>query len=372
MSFGGSVNSQTIKDAISSAYEKKIVLVAAAGNEYTDTPMYPAAYPEVLSVAAVDIGAERAEYSNFGTSIDIAAPGGFESLDLDFDGYKDGIFSTYFNNDFTYSYASGTSMAAPHVSGVAAIVIKALQVRGVTDISPQTVKSYLTDSAINIGNPDYYGSGLVNAYAAASKALGQPNPQLPVLFPFPKTVKLTGMTSSGSFVLKNIGKVTPITITSIESIYGTKDLISNITPQSGEIGTDGLSVQVTLDTAGLRDGRTYSARIDITDLDENLEYVYALYKYIGDVYVVALDASSHEIVQIALTSYEEDFQYLLDNLPQGEYIIGASTDRDENGIIFEFGEVYGFFQSVSNQVSIRLISGVSLEGVNFQIIDELL
>jgi len=378
MSFGGQMNSSTIKNAIDYAYyTKKIVLVAAAGNEYTDTPMYPAAYPEVISVAAVDIGAQKAEYSNFGTTIDISAPGGFESLDLDFDGNKDGILSTYFsNNNFTYSYASGSSMAAPHVSGVAAIVLKALQVRtGSTDILPQTVKSYLTGTAIDLDNPYHYGAGLVNAYAAASAALGQPSPQLPVLFPFPKTVKLTDMTSSGSFVLKNIGNSDPITITSIWSSYDPSGLISSITPQSGEIDSDGLHVQVSFDIASLTDGRTYSARIDISDTDGNEEYVYTFYKYIGDVYVVAFDASSYDVVQMALTNYEEDFQYLLDNLPQGDYIIGASTDRNDNGYIFDAGEVYevyGFFQSVSNQVSIRLNAGIALEGINFQIIDELL
>ena len=375
MSFGGEVNSQTMRDAISYAYyTKNVTLVASAGNYANRNPIYPAAYPEVISVAAVDIGAERAEYSSFGSTIEIAAPGGFSAMDLDFDSHQDGIFSTYFSssaNDFSSAYLTGTSMAAPHVSGVAAIVIRALQENpGKPAISPLAVRNILTSTAIDQGKSDYYGSGLLNAYSAASKAIGQPSPQRGVMFPFPKTIKLTGLESVGSFTLKNIGNGSPISVDTIEVDASTpSDLIENISPLAGVIDSDGLEVQVSFNTDGLRDGSTYFAKIDVTDSDGNTESVYALYKYIGSVYVVAFDAKTNEPIQVAVTSYEQDFEYSIDKLDDGEYFIGASTDRDNNGIVFEAHEAFGFFQSIENQVTIPLKSGVSLSGVDFQIFD---
>ncbi|MCK4831055.1 S8 family serine peptidase, partial [bacterium] len=217
LSIGGP-HSQYVGDAITDAYAAGVTIVAAAGNESTKSPSYPAAYPEVISVAAVDVGAVRAYYSNYGDTIDIAAPGGDMTpdggmrFDLNFDGIKDGIYSTLFDGveQFIYDYMSGTSMATPHVAGVAALIIKALG-----NPSPSTVKNILTGTAIDLGNSEFYGAGLVNAHAAASKAFGQAQPQIPVLHPFPKTVLLDGLTSSGSFTLKNIGNSTSINIINI-------------------------------------------------------------------------------------------------------------------------------------------------------------
>jgi serine protease len=375
MSFGGEANSQTMRDAINYAYyTKNVTLVASAGNYANRNPVYPAAYPEVISVAAVDIGADRAEYSSYGSTIDIAAPGGFGAMDIDFDSHPDGIFSTYFSsseNDFKLAYLTGTSMAAPHVSGVAAIVIRALQENpGTPEISPLTVKNILTSTAIDLGKPDFYGAGLLNAHAAASKAFGQAHPQLPVMFPFPKTIKLTGLESSGSFTLKNIGNGSPISVSTIKvGASDPSDLIENISPVTGLIGPNGLEVQVSFNIHGLRDGKTYSSRIDVTDSEGNTESVYALYKYIGSVYVVVFDAKTSEPVQVTRTSYEQDFEYSIDKLGDGEYFIGASTDRDNDGIVFEAEEAFGFFQSIENRVTIPLKSGISLVGVDFQILD---
>jgi len=375
MSFGGAY-SNYVKEAIEKAYTQKVILVGSAGNESENTSLYPAAYPEVISVSAVDIGAQLADYSNYGTTIDISAPGGNNDFDLNFDSLPDGVYSTHFYDDqFGYTAFAGTSMAAPHVVGVAAIVIRALQENpNSPEITPQAVKNILTSTAIYIGNPEYYGAGLVNAHTAASKALGQTAPQIPVMFPFPKTVKLMGLSSSGSFNLKNIGKNDPITVDTIEILpeYDPDNLIFGISPQSGIIDSDGLDVQVSFNTNGKKNGETYSAMIEVTDSEGNKEHVYAVYKYVGKIYVVAFDASSYEIVQVSTTTYENEFEYTFSDIPSGNYIIGASTDRDNDNILFETGEVYGYFQSTGNLITVQLESGQSLNDVDFQIIDELL
>ncbi len=109
MSFGGT-NSSTLQDAIDYAYSKNITLIAAAGNDGTSdkTNAYPAAYDNVIGVAATGEGDSVPSYSNYGAWVDVAAPG-------------NNIYSTYYND--TYATMSGTSMAAPHVAGGAGLLL---------------------------------------------------------------------------------------------------------------------------------------------------------------------------------------------------------------------------------------------------------
>lgn len=107
LSLGGSSDMQLMEEAVNYAYNKGSLLVAAVGNNGTNSVMYPANYENVLSVSATDDADMKLITSNYGTSVKVAAPG-------------DKIYSTYKNN--SYSYASGTSMAAAFTSGVAALV----------------------------------------------------------------------------------------------------------------------------------------------------------------------------------------------------------------------------------------------------------
>ena len=108
MSWGSPRNSFVIRDAIDYAYGRGVVLVAAAGNGRTQESSFPAGYPKVISVASTEQNRRRFYQSNFGASIDIGAPGNL-------------ILSTHIND--RYRLLTGTSMAAPHVSGVAALVL---------------------------------------------------------------------------------------------------------------------------------------------------------------------------------------------------------------------------------------------------------
>ena len=114
-SWGGGGHSQALYDAIARARDAGVLFVAAAGNSATDTdsqPHYPSGYDldNIISVAAVDRRGDLASWSNFGrNTVDLGAPG------VD-------IYSTVAASDSSYAYYSGTSMAAPHVSGVAALV----------------------------------------------------------------------------------------------------------------------------------------------------------------------------------------------------------------------------------------------------------
>ncbi len=153
-----------------------IIVVAAAGNNASSQPVYPAAYDGVLAVSGVDINEQPAPYSNFGSYVDLAAPGGDLSVDLDGDGYGDGVLSTAASVDlignlsYGYSYLEGTSMAAAHVSGVIALM-KAVN----PALTPDELDKLLADGSItrDLGDPgrdDLYGYGLIDAQKAVLAA----------------------------------------------------------------------------------------------------------------------------------------------------------------------------------------------------------
>jgi len=152
MSFGSSSDNQSFHDAITAAYNAGITLVAAAGNSGPEdnTVIYPAKYSEVIAVSATDSTDGQPYWSSRGPEVDLAAPGA-------------SIYSTYKGD--TYATLSGTSMAAPHVTGTAALVLgknSALTPAQVTDILKATAE-WLPGLTSN-----QQGAGLVDAEKAVS------------------------------------------------------------------------------------------------------------------------------------------------------------------------------------------------------------
>jgi subtilisin family serine protease len=158
MSLGTSQNVQSFHDAIVSAYNAGVVIVAAAGNS-GGAVSYPAAYPEVIAVSATDQNNQIASFSSRGPEVDLAAPGV-------------NIYSTYKGK--SYATLSGTSMATPHVTGAAALVIdtKKCDLNSDNICTPAEVQQRLEQTAIDLGDPgkdNLYGYGLVNVYQALTQ-----------------------------------------------------------------------------------------------------------------------------------------------------------------------------------------------------------
>lgn len=173
LSLGGSADSTTLKNAVAYAYNKGVTIVAAAGNDGTSVISYPAAYDDyVIAVGATRYDQTLAYYSNYGFSLDLVAPGGDLRVDQNNDGYGDGVLQQTFGrrvDKFGYYFYQGTSMAAPHVSGVAALVIS----NGVA--SPNNVRAALQTTAEDLGTPGWdstYGWGLVDAAKALTYVPG--------------------------------------------------------------------------------------------------------------------------------------------------------------------------------------------------------
>ena len=175
MSLGGSQSSTSLADAVTYAHDKGVTIVAASGNDGKNMDSYPASYPEVISVGATRYDETRAPYSNYGSSLDIVAPGGDTSVDQNGDGYGDGILQQTFGSSrssFGYYFYQGTSMATPHVAAAAAMIISA----GIAS-TPDDVRIVLQTSADDLGTSgrdDIFGHGLLNVAAALGVGVVQP------------------------------------------------------------------------------------------------------------------------------------------------------------------------------------------------------
>ncbi|MBW2643363.1 MAG: S8 family serine peptidase [Deltaproteobacteria bacterium] len=169
MSLGGSSGSTTLEDALRYAYNEGVTIICSSGNNgSTTTVSYPAAYDAYcIAVGATRYDEAVAYYSNGGASLDLTAPGGDTNVDQNGDGHVDGVLQQTFDGNPTnwgYWLYQGTSMAAPHVSGVAALLIA-----NSVASTPGEVREALQSTAYDIGGDGWdpaYGWGIVDAYAA--------------------------------------------------------------------------------------------------------------------------------------------------------------------------------------------------------------
>ncbi|MGO2127207.1 MAG: S8 family peptidase [Pseudoalteromonas prydzensis] len=175
MSLGGSGScSSTTQNAINQARNNGTVIVIAAGNDNDNANNYnPGNCNGVVNVASVGRNGGRAYYSNYGTSIDVAAPGGAQSFAND----SEGVLSTHNSGSSSpssdsYHYSQGTSMAAPHVAGVAALIKQAKP-----NATPDEIESILKSTTRSFpASCNNCGTGIVDAAAAVAAAGGTTPP----------------------------------------------------------------------------------------------------------------------------------------------------------------------------------------------------
>lgn len=147
MSFGTYTDNLELKQAVEYAITNNVPVIAATGNNNKDKILYPAAYPDAISVGAVNNTGQRASFSNYGDNLDIMAPG----VDIPSAGH---ISNT------TYVSNSGTSYAAAHITGIVSLILSKFP-----DWTPRQIELAVKNAAINQGDITEYGSGIIDAVA---------------------------------------------------------------------------------------------------------------------------------------------------------------------------------------------------------------
>ncbi len=161
MSLGGEESDVSLEQAVKYALSRNVTVVVAAGNNSTDTPMYPAALPGVISVGSVDVQRQISSFSNYGSWVSVVAPGSGILSTMP-------VASSYMteNEGFNpeYDLMDGTSMASPMVAGVVGL-IKSRH----PQLTPAQIKQRLEGTAIDLGEPGFdltFANGMVDAFRA--------------------------------------------------------------------------------------------------------------------------------------------------------------------------------------------------------------
>jgi len=356
MSLGGMGLSSAEQDAINQARAAGVIVVAAAGNESSNADLTsPAGLDGVVTVSAVGYTQTLAPYSNFGSTVDVAAPGGDMSVDANGDTYADGVLSSVGTDagGFDYEFSQGTSMASPHVAGVAALM-KSVDPNLTPDdfdqllagTHPQTTIR-ITDDLGQPGRDNSYGYGLINAYSAvraASELAGGSANNTPLLRVVPTNVDFGGDLTSAELTVTNDG-TDALSVTGITA----SDSWMSVSPSSGGDGTYTVSV----DRSGLADGiytgtltiesnggtRTVSTRLTVGS-------VQAGGGDIGTVYVLIVDLNDLTTVAQFNASPSDGYVFSFPDLPVGSYGLFAGTDLNNDSFISDDGEAVGGYPTL--------------------------
>lgn len=363
LSLGGPGFSQTEQDVYNAVIEKGIIVIAAAGNESTSAPSYPAAYDNVISVSATNRNTELASYSNFGTLIDIAAPGGDFASD-------EGVLSSWGDDlsgpaELTYGSLQGTSMAAPHVAGVAALMKSVKPELNHAEFRSHLIAGDLSQDIGDTGRDNKFGHGLIDAHKAVLEAKGDTGAKIlssanSLFFDVSQVTRSFTLIGSGVDDASELGVVDVRADSEVSWLSLSKD--------------KGLGEYIaTVDRGNMPEG-SYEAKITVSSTVVGIENVeISVVLQIGNAlltanagvqYVLVLDENAEandkgEFEPVAgssaLIANNGQYSYEVTGLAKGRYTISTGSDLDFDNLICDAGESCGQYPTLT-QASILEIS----------------
>ncbi len=365
MSLGGPGVSSVLQQACNAARDAGVLLVAAAGNDNTNQPNSPASFDSVLSVGAVDLLGARAPYSNFHVSVDLWAPGGDMTQDRNGDGFADGVLSCMADDQgqFFFKFENGTSMASPHVAGIAALVKAA----NPSLTAAQLRATLLGNTQAGVGLPN--GGRIVDAFAAVQAAGGTAS--TPILSATPTAVDFGATGTSATVVVDNLGTGAPVgaSVTFAPAAPWLAFALSE-TSASNNLTND--TIALTANRTGLAPG-VYQTRVTLTcaganpptaSFDVRLQ-VGATPGVSDEIFVLLVDPLTFESIAQTSALPANEFVWALVGIATGDYLLVAGTDRDNDNEIGDDGELFGAWPSLDDVAPLPVVGGEDLLGLEF-------
>ena len=376
LSLGGGSFSPATQEIFAEVRGAGVMVIAAAGNSASSTPTYPAAYDGVVSVSAVDIKKDLSWYSNFGATIDLAAPGGDNTADINVDGFPDGVLSTCGNDtsgaiEFVYCFFQGTSMAAPHMAGVVALMKAVYPALTPDELDILLASGGITEDLGPTGRDDQFGHGLIDAFGALVEAQNLANGGvLPLTLIVNPTVLNFGPQSTATLRLEKAGGNAgdPLLVNAITADVPWLDITEE------NVDADKLGAYtVIVDRNQLLPG-IYTATISVDAANPTVNDIEVPVSMqvvtpivggnAGFHYVLLVDSETFEIkAQDNVPFSPGGYVYSFTDVPAGTYQIFAGTDSNNDFFIGDPGEAYGAYLTLDQPVPITLSD--NLGGLDF-------
>ena len=360
LSIGLSEATFVMEDAINRVANVGTFIVAAAGNS-GGRVLYPAAYAEAFAVAAVGANMLSTSYSNFGLEIELAAPGGDDIVDYWNDGWMDSITSALVDESvfppvMSHGAYVGTSQAAPHVAGAAALLLSIQP-----NLTRSQIRQYLIGSALDLGvegKDQGHGWGLLQVHEAVKLLMldrAEPVTDPPRLVLPASSIRFEGFSLSKTVPLLNEGgdrlELSETTI-SAEMNGGVDWLSGSLDPAGtpgGPISHPWLIINVNRNALTDVPGQ-YTGHVQILDLTgavlgrvEVVAHVESVSRAGCVMRHVVIDVDTGGAPRTALVRPEYGYRYWLKGMPAGIYRLRAGEDLDGNGLYCEPGEACGYF-----------------------------
>lgn len=359
LSLGSLFSSELEEQAIADARSQGLIIIASAGNAASTTPSYPAAYEGVVAVSATTLSRSLAPYSNRGSWIDVAAPGGNSATDLNGDGLGDGVISTLGDDSgpgaisFGYGGLSGTSMAAPHVAGVVALMKAAHPGLTPAQFDTALIQGQLTDDLGTPGRDDLFGNGLINAQRALSAAFdlanASGNPIPAVLTGSPASLNFGAFDTALPVTIGNAGEG----LAAVASVTSSATWLSAV---ADTVDADGLGTYLLqVDRTGLADG-TYNGSVRFAAQSSEFSVSVVMQQTSLDItadagphYVVLVDATTDRSIRsVAASALNGEYRFEFTDVASGQYQVFAGTDLDNDNFICDGGEACGAFRTLDS------------------------
>jgi len=344
LSLGTPSPSTAIHNALKAAVAQGCIVCCAVGNDGNGAALlFPAAFAEAIAIAACDIGdgfgnnIQIAAYSNTGPELDVTAPGGGGNLtDLNGDGFVDEIWSTVGADSI--AALSGTSMACSQASGVCGL-LKTLN----PSLTQSQVLALLTSTAQDIETPgfdDLSGHGIIDANAAVAE----------VLAVLQLSADEVDLGATGRWTLVQAQNTGPsLSKLSVTSLQATAIMGGTTSWLTTAVGADGKTIVLDSDRTGLANG-DYQIRVDVTTNGGTGSFLVDLTETgattpteKGTVKIQLLASDGTTVVATTTATAANGYAYALPLVPPGKYFLQAGVDGDDDGVLGEFGELFGAY-----------------------------